>query len=59
MYHLKPEQCTEPIRHHELSDRPWSKVGAESTDLFTFNNQTYVVRSCRLLATRILLRWTG
>ena len=40
MYHLKPEQCTEPIRHHELSDRPWSKVG---TDLFTFNNQTYVV----------------
>ena len=37
---LKPEQCREPIRQHEVPDRPWSKVG---TDLFVFNNQTYIV----------------
>ena len=35
----KPEQCQEPIRHHEIPDRPWSKVG---TDLFMYNNQTYI-----------------
>ena len=40
---LKPEQCREPIRYHEVPDRPWCKVG---TDLFTFNNQT-IHHSCR------------
>ena len=37
---LKLEQCQEPLRPHEVPDRPWSKVG---TDLFTFKNQTYIV----------------
>ena len=37
---FKPEQCREPVRPHELPDRPWSKVG---TDLFVYNNPTYIV----------------
>lgn len=37
---LKPEQCREPIRQHVIPDRPWSKMG---TNLFMFNNQTYIV----------------
>ena len=37
---IKPEQCREPLRPHEVPNRPWEKVG---TDLFTFNNQSYLV----------------
>ena len=37
---LKPEQCRELIKQHEVPDKPWSMVG---TDLFMFNNQTYIV----------------
>ena len=37
---LRPEQCREELKPHELPTRPWSKVG---TDLFTFDGKNYIV----------------
>ena len=37
---IRPKQCREELKPHELPDRPWSKVG---TNLFAFNGKKYVV----------------
>ena len=37
---LQPLQCHEPLKSHDIPDRPWSKV---ATDLFKFNRDNYIV----------------
>ena len=37
---LRPMQCREPLKSHEILQRPWSKV---ATDLFTLNGEHFVV----------------
>ena len=37
---LRSMQCREPLKSHEIPQRPWSKV---ATDLFTLNGEHFVV----------------
>ena len=35
-----PQQCREPLQPHELTSRPWEKIGA---DLFELSGQTFII----------------